>query len=65
MDARKAVLVSQGFTLLAMLLLVSTRIGDAPGNAPRLFGVDSLLVAAVVVLVCSMALVTYALQMGD
>jgi hypothetical protein len=65
MDARKAVILSQGFTILAMLLLVSARVGDAPENAPRLFGVDTLLIGVVAVLLLSSSIVTYILRTSD
>jgi hypothetical protein len=65
MDARKAVILSQGFTILTIRVLLSARAGDAPENAPRLFGVDTLLIGAVGVLLLSSSIVTYVLRTSD
>lgn len=65
MDARRAVILGQIFTVIAMLRLVSTRLGDATGDAPRLFGVDSLALVAAVALLASISLIAYALQMEN
>lgn len=65
MDARKAVILGQSFTVLAVVLVVSTRTGDTYGSTPRLFGVDSLLLAAVTVLLVSISIIVCALRMEN
>ena len=63
MDVRKAVILSQAITVLAMVLLISSRVGNTYVNAPRFFGVDALLLGATLILLASLTIIVYAMHM--
>lgn len=65
MDWRTATIIGQALTILAMALVVSSRIGNADENVPRIFGVDSLLLGAVLVLLASTLVIVYAATMNE
>ena len=65
MDWRTATILGQALTILAMVLVVSSRVGNTDENVPRIFGVDSLLLGAVLVLVASTLVVIYAVTMNE
>ena len=63
MDVRTVVILSQAITVLAMILIISFRVGDTYLNAPRFFGVDTLLLGATLVLLASITIIIYAIHM--
>ena len=65
MDWRTATIIGQTLTILAMVLVISSRIGNTDENVPRIFGVDSLLLGAILILLASTIIVIYAVLMGD
>lgn len=65
MDSRKAVIISQSFVILALVLVISSRMDTTSENTLRIFGVDYLLLGAVVVLLISTTIILYTVQMGD
>ena len=63
MDTRKVVLISQVVTILAMVLLIFSRVGNTFENAPRFFDIDALLLGATLVLLASITIIIYAIHM--
>lgn len=65
MDWRKATIIGQTLTVLAMVLVISSRVGSTDKNVSRIFGLDSLLLGAVLILLASTTVVIYAALIGD
>ncbi|EMA38345.1 hypothetical protein [Halococcus hamelinensis] len=57
MNTKKQALLGQGLTAIAMVLLIYERTADPEPTAPRLFGVDWLVLVAVVILLVSLGIV--------
>ena len=65
MDERRAIVLGQIFTILAMVLLIASRWGNTYRDVPRIFGIDSLILVAVVILLVSSTLVVYTLRKAN
>ncbi|RJT06205.1 hypothetical protein [Halococcus sp. IIIV-5B] len=57
MNTKQRILLGQGSTAIAMVLLLYERIADPEPATPRLFGVDWLVLVAVVILLVTLGIV--------
>ena len=62
MVARKLTIIGTVVTVLAMMLVISSQLGNTYENTPRIFGVDSLLLGAVLILSASTIIIIYAIM---
>jgi len=65
MNERRAIVLGQLFTILAVVLLIASRWGNTYRDVAHILGIDSLILAAVVLLLVSSTLVVYTLCMAD
>lgn len=65
MNARKVMIISLAVMVLAMVLIISSRVGNTYKNATRFFGIDVLLFGATLILLVIVVFVIYILYIHD
>ncbi|RBI59951.1 hypothetical protein DMJ13_19825 [halophilic archaeon] len=65
MDEQRLAVLGQFLTILAMVLLIFSRWGKTEGDIHRTFGIDSVILIAVVTIIMSGSGIVYTLRKDD